>query len=480
MAIQNYQYDPIQPPQDMLEQKVGTPDRPMPPMDPAKMAASNYPNLPATTGLMGTAAGPAKPPPPSYQQEDADIVGQLNRITSRNNPYMQQARSAGLQVANKRGLLNSSMAAGASQAAALERAGPLAQANATNINARNLQRMENESRAYELGETLGSQERVAGLEQSGLMERLKIAESGMAERLGRQLTSEEKRALEENELKREVTGLEIGSREKIAGQAEAAAMERAKLAEAAASERLGRQLTQSEIESIRTTETQKAMQEFEYAERAKLLETELGSRQSIAEQERAGALERAQLGEAGATERANLAAASAVRDRELANLSEEKRASLQYYMQQNTNFASFLTNIYNNKDMPAPARDAAISYMVSVMNAGSDVPAGIYGVAMDWPGGTPAGATPPEGLIGGTPAEPVAQPPPLTPESPGYTPPPPAAETPTAPAAPPPPGYPPNSIPYTGQDLEARAVTENGQRIYAYYDKATGQRVYGV
>lgn len=53
-------------------------------------------------------------------------TNRLNQITAQDSPYMQNAARRGLEVANRRGLLNSSIASGSSQRAALEAATPLA------------------------------------------------------------------------------------------------------------------------------------------------------------------------------------------------------------------------------------------------------------------------------------------------------------------------------------------------------------------
>lgn len=55
---------------------------------------------------------------------------QLEEITKKDSALMQRAATKGKQYANKRGLLNSSLAAGASQAAMLEAATPIAQQDA--------------------------------------------------------------------------------------------------------------------------------------------------------------------------------------------------------------------------------------------------------------------------------------------------------------------------------------------------------------
>ena len=59
------------------------------------------------------------------------VQGQLNGILSSNSPLMKRAETFGKQQANRRGLLNSSMAAGASQGAMIEAALPIAQQDAS-------------------------------------------------------------------------------------------------------------------------------------------------------------------------------------------------------------------------------------------------------------------------------------------------------------------------------------------------------------
>jgi hypothetical protein len=58
------------------------------------------------------------------------VAGQLNGILAKKSPLMQRAETTGLQQAHSRGLLNSSMAAGAAQDAMIDRATPIATADA--------------------------------------------------------------------------------------------------------------------------------------------------------------------------------------------------------------------------------------------------------------------------------------------------------------------------------------------------------------
>ena len=62
------------------------------------------------------------------------VAGQLNDLLNQDSTYMQSAKANAMAQANSRGLLNSSMAVGASQKAAIDSSLPIAQADA-NINA---------------------------------------------------------------------------------------------------------------------------------------------------------------------------------------------------------------------------------------------------------------------------------------------------------------------------------------------------------
>jgi hypothetical protein len=62
--------------------------------------------------------------------DSTNAASQLDAITSDNSPYIQQAKQAGMLSAASRGLQNSSLSAGASEAAAVQAAAPLAQQNA--------------------------------------------------------------------------------------------------------------------------------------------------------------------------------------------------------------------------------------------------------------------------------------------------------------------------------------------------------------
>ena len=72
----------------------------------------------------------AVPVDKSTVDPELTVENRMEGLLSSSSPYLEAARTRGLQTANKRGLLNTSMAAGASEKAAIESALPIAQQDA--------------------------------------------------------------------------------------------------------------------------------------------------------------------------------------------------------------------------------------------------------------------------------------------------------------------------------------------------------------
>lgn len=88
----------------------------------------NYSNLPP--GI--TNAGNGQDSAYTRAVQPNELVGnQLNDLLASNSPYIKQARLSGMNTANDRGMLNSSIAAGNSQQAAINAGLPIAQGNAS-------------------------------------------------------------------------------------------------------------------------------------------------------------------------------------------------------------------------------------------------------------------------------------------------------------------------------------------------------------
>lgn len=78
----------------------------------------------------------------TWTPENDKVDSEVSRITSAGGPLMQQAKTDGLATAQRRGLLNSSMAVGSAQGAVLAAALPMAQQNSQQTAAKNLSNQE--------------------------------------------------------------------------------------------------------------------------------------------------------------------------------------------------------------------------------------------------------------------------------------------------------------------------------------------------
>lgn len=334
-ALQPYDYQPVpvSPPGGLLASAVGDPLAPAPPIDP-----NTY--------------------------ENDDVVGQLNAITAADSGYMQLARTSGLQTANKRGLLNSSLAAGASQAAAIAAAAPLASQNAAQSAQRNQTRLQ--------AHFTGEQQRVdIEARDKMLNEQLRSEE----ERLGRQLTSQELQQQRDIANRLQMQVADIMSQQFMQERQIGATQQITQMNIDAESERLGRQLTAAEQQQIRDLSAQQARLQLQLDVQSTL--TREGYATDIA--------------------RANLDATTRVQLANIQNLSENQRAALSYYLAQDQIYAQSVGNLYANKDMPTPARDQAMSLFLALRNSNINMPAILFGTTTTWggiPTGTPTGGTP--------------------------------------------------------------------------------------
>jgi hypothetical protein len=85
----------------------------------------------ADTSTASTYQASTLPDPAKWNiTPDQTVSGQLDSVMKKDSPLMQQARTTGLQQANDRGLLNSSMAIGAAQDSVIRNALPIATSDA--------------------------------------------------------------------------------------------------------------------------------------------------------------------------------------------------------------------------------------------------------------------------------------------------------------------------------------------------------------
>lgn len=137
------------------------------PIDPTTLPATTPPVTPPATATPTTpvtttpTTPPAVVPPPSAiptptalplpapitmpgapAARDASVANQLTGLLASDSPYINLARNAGMRTAGRRGLLNSSIAAGSAEAAAIAAAAPIASQDAAQIQQTNQTELE--------------------------------------------------------------------------------------------------------------------------------------------------------------------------------------------------------------------------------------------------------------------------------------------------------------------------------------------------
>jgi hypothetical protein len=125
------------------------------PQNPGAVGGTAYDATAGTVGAAPVAKASAAGPQASITNgminpnDATNAASQLDAITAANSPYIQQARQQGFLSAAQRGLGNSSLSAGATEAAAVQAAAPLAQQNAGEASTTALQNSQLETQAGE-------------------------------------------------------------------------------------------------------------------------------------------------------------------------------------------------------------------------------------------------------------------------------------------------------------------------------------------
>jgi hypothetical protein len=114
---------------------------PAAPPAPAPAAPVAPPPAPPQNGL-GTAPTEPQPGDPTYTGYEDSTEVLVNEMASQDSLLMQQAATSGLQTANDRGMINSSMSAGAAQAATLDYIVPIASQDASQNFTKNMSGLE--------------------------------------------------------------------------------------------------------------------------------------------------------------------------------------------------------------------------------------------------------------------------------------------------------------------------------------------------
>lgn len=105
------------------------------------------------------------------------VSGQLTTLLDKNSPYIQQARNMAARQANSRGLINSSIAAGAGEEAAINAALPIAQQDATTYLNQGQTNQAAENRFKENDQAFGMNKATKEQEQRQTLDRMDVEDT---------------------------------------------------------------------------------------------------------------------------------------------------------------------------------------------------------------------------------------------------------------------------------------------------------------
>lgn len=135
------------------------------------------PPQPITQAPAPSSPGPAPAQAPTFEPQDARVTTQLETIVATDSPLLTRARTRTKQEFNRRGLLNSSMAVQAGEAATLDVALPIASQQASQIQQSNLAGGQIASTERLAGRQIASTEQISA---SGIAATERIAASNIA------------------------------------------------------------------------------------------------------------------------------------------------------------------------------------------------------------------------------------------------------------------------------------------------------------
>jgi hypothetical protein len=167
----------------------------------------NMPKLASDTDVMDV-----QPPGLPRPLVDESVVKQVTGLMKQDSPLMTQAKTAGLQQANQRGLLHSSMAVGSAQDSAYRAALPIASQEAAQRAQRNMQSIDIGSREGMQGRDIEAtrQNQIRDIEARFGLQANDAA--SLMQRLEREIASREGMQADEIEFRRQAMMEEIAAR----------------------------------------------------------------------------------------------------------------------------------------------------------------------------------------------------------------------------------------------------------------------------
>lgn len=309
---------------------------------------------------------------------DEGVASRVVGLLGGDSQYLRSLRAGGLRFAQRRGLLNSSIAAGAGEDAAVRGVLPVAEAEARLAADANRLAAQLENQRFLSGQEIAARERLQAAELAAV-----------SDRLDRELASRERLQAEELGAARERLGLELGSRERLqAFELEAVrgrlerelgsreALQRAELL--AAKERLGMQLDSEERRFLGEFQNRIILQRMELDAARENLGRQLESR------ERVEALDRESRERVAALE-------AAMRERiaRMEVVGQDRERALTAAMQMARTWGDKAVELMTAEKIPAAARERFLQMLQVQYDSNMALLEQIMGIDLAWvsPGG---------------------------------------------------------------------------------------------
>lgn len=283
--------------------------------------------------------------------EDQSVETPLNKLLAGSSDYIRNARNSGTAYAARRGLINSSIAAGSAQGAAIDKALPIASQDAAQTATNNLS-MQNAGYADEQIDRQGNQAiKLAGVNNDAEAARLSTSIAGTAA-----LQSQSDKA----QMDRQTS--QAAATAALQGQSDAAQLDRQQQA-ALASLKLQGETDQAALTRLNVQ-----------ADATAKLQGQSDAAQLARQQDAATSTQKLQAqSDSAAMDRLGVTTAQA-----------DRTAALNAAIDANKTYATEFDNLANNKDIPAATRDSYIQQLQATRDSGVDMVQQIYGVKLNW------------------------------------------------------------------------------------------------
>lgn len=299
----------------------------------------------------------------NWTPEDDSTSAAVAKVASTASPIMKQATGDAMRMANRRGLYNSSIAAGEGVSAGLKVATSIGAADAATTAAKNLSRQGYTQGTGLQGQQIAGQKDITGMQIAGQKDVTGMQIAGQKDITGMNIASQERMQTAELVSKAELQRAEINSRESM----------------------LGRQLTSEETRQAEQIGANKYMQQqqltsAEEQQRRQIASTEEQQRRQITSTEGIQAGDQALRREMNALQTSTQQAIA-----QMNIAAKEKEDAVRSATQMQALYTQMFDAILSNPDLPADQRAIYLEHAKNLGLTNLNLVKGVYGTNITWP-----------------------------------------------------------------------------------------------